>query len=124
MNFKILFLDIKQSIKKLGHKDREDLYQCTRKYWRLSPERANQAEYVVGFADEEIKTIYKVSKWRKVGDCQDLLNDEEVKQNPDYIQARYAFEGERLKEKVFKRIAAEITKDIPKSSQNPIHYNY
>ena len=124
MSYKIVFLDINESIKKLGNNNREDLYQCTRKYWKLSPQHASQADYIVGFADNEIKTIYRASKWEKIADCRDLLNDTEVIHNPNYKDTRYAFEGKSVNETEFKKISAELTKDIPKSRQNPVHYNF
>ena len=41
MKKKILFVCISGSVKLLGQKDREDNYQCVRKYWRLDADKAN-----------------------------------------------------------------------------------
>ena len=94
---KILYVCINQSVKKLGQKDRKDLLDCTRKYWKLLPDRANQAEVVVAVVKGEVKAAFRnLSGWRKIACWADLQNDGEVKRNQNYKEERYAFEGEEI----------------------------
>ena len=43
---------------------RVNLYECTRKYWKLNPDRANQVEYVLGVYRGIVRAVIKpTSKW-------------------------------------------------------------
>ena len=43
---------------------RINLYECTRKYWKLNPDRANQVEYVLGVYRGIVRAVIKpTSKW-------------------------------------------------------------
>ena len=43
---------------------RVNLYECTRKYWKLNPDRANQVEYVLGVYRGIVRAVIKPkSKW-------------------------------------------------------------
>ncbi|MBO4437482.1 MAG: hypothetical protein J5791_11440 [Fibrobacter sp.] len=120
---KILFVCINRSIKKIGQKDRKDLFDCTRKYWKLSPDKADKADVVVAVANGEVMAAFKnCSGWRKIGCWPDLQNDEEVKKNPNYSEKRYAFDGEEIP--MSKKEKDKIKMDFPGFTGNPIRYNY
>ena len=122
MKKKILFVCITGSVKLLGQKDREDNYQCVRKYWRLDADKANKADYVVGVANKKIVAVFRnVSGWRNIGCFKDLLDDAEVIANPEYKTERFAFEGEEVV--LGKDELKEIEREIPRF-YGPVRYNY
>lgn len=91
---KIAFFSINISYARLSSgviiKGRENLYECIRKYWKLNPDKASEADYIAGVFHREIKGIYKnFPDWKLVRDIEEFQDDEEVKKSPKYLE-RYA----------------------------------
>lgn len=86
---KVLFVCISESYKRLGTEGRENLFECTRKYWMLDKQKAERADYVAGVCKGIVEAIYKNSSWRQVGNMKEIRNDPEVKANNEYL-SRFA----------------------------------
>ena len=121
-NPKIMYLCITRAFNNLDDFNRDNVYECTRKYWKIPDlQKANDAEFIVGLANGEIKGIYKKeSDWRQVKDVPELLDDSEVNNHPEY-KARYVFSGKEVE-------SAAVEEDFKENRfrfyGNPIHYNY
>ena len=126
---KILYLCITNAFYDKGKfcNKRKTTYECTRKYWNLrNLQKASEAEYIVGVAKGKIEGIYKKTEdWKLVQDMPELLNDDEVKENPKYLK-RYAFTGEEISRdsKEGKAIISEYEKNPFRFYGNVGHYNY
>ena len=75
---KVLFVCISKSYERLGTKGRENLFECTRKYWELDKQREERADYVAGVYKGVVEAIYKNSSWQQVGNMKDIKNDPDV----------------------------------------------
>lgn len=117
---KIMYLCITRSYHRLDDFKRETIYECTRKYWKLKDfelSKANEADFIVGIADRQIKGVYKnMSGWKMVKNMPELLNDTEVKDHSEY-QDRYAFDGEEV---TSSETIEEIKKDY---ADHPFRFN-
>ena len=49
---------------KVGKIDREDLYEMTRKYWKMSLQRASKANHVLAVVDGIVKEDYIPQDWK------------------------------------------------------------
>lgn len=58
---KVIALNISQSFH--NWKDRESIYDCTRKYWKMSFDRAKQAEYCLAVLDYKVVKVYCPKNW-------------------------------------------------------------
>lgn len=130
----VVFVNITQSYGKLSSrrkiglppvKGRENVYECTRKYWKLSKAHADHTDYIAGVFRNEIKSVYEFAdgkKWQKVRDCPDLADDEEVRENPKYKDERFAFSGKKPSPEVQHRYVGKgIDFDF---GRNPVRYNF
>ncbi len=74
---------------------RENLYECTRKYWRVNKKKACEADYIAGVYKGDIVSIYKIKKdsWNLVKEQPLLLKEKEVLEHPEY-KSRYSVESE------------------------------
>lgn len=134
----VVFVNITQSYGTLSRrkknglspvKGRENVYECTRKYWKLSKARADNADYIAGvFKNDDgtwtIKSVCEFAdgkKWQRVRDCPDLADDEEVRENPDYLE-RFAFSGKKPSPEVQHRYVGMCV-DFS-FGMNPVRYNF
>lgn len=85
--------------------ERPSVYDCTRKYWRLNKERAQNADLVFGVCSGIIIGVFKPTRW--------FLTD-----NSQY-HGRYEFEGEEIMDSPF--INMSIAHLMGKR-QNPVMY--
>ena len=99
---KILCLNISKTY--LGCK-RPNIYDCTRKYWRLNGERAKAAEFVFAICCGYIIGVFKPKYWF-------LTNNEEY-------NGRWEFGGEEIKDSPY--INMNVSRIIGKR-QNPVMY--
>jgi len=73
---------------KVGKVKRENLYEMTRKYWKVTFCRASKATHVLAVADGLVKSVYLPEKWlvtdnpRYAGRCEFVGEEDE---NSDYI---------------------------------------
>ena len=123
----VVFVNITQSYRMLKYrsiKGRENVYECTRKYWKLNKARADKADFIVGVADGIVRGVYEFAdrkKWMEVRYCSELADDEKLQQNPEYLK-RFAFSGKEASPDVQQRyIGREI--DF-KFGMNPVKYNF
>ncbi|WP_440408875.1 hypothetical protein [Prevotella sp.] len=49
---------------KVGKIDREDLYEMTRKYWKMSLQKASKANHVLAVVDGIVKEDYIPQDWK------------------------------------------------------------
>lgn len=61
---------------KVGKIDREDLYETTRKYWKMSLQRASKANHVLAVVDGIVKktTSLKIGNIQTIQSMRDVLN--------------------------------------------------
>ena len=83
--------------------ERENLYECTRKFWRLNGERAKQADVVFAVCSGMIIGVFKPTIWYP---------------SEDYL-GRWEFEGEELKDSPY--LMMDIS-HILNRRQNPVMY--
>ena len=48
---------------KVGKIERENLYEMTRKYWKVRLERVSRATHVLAVVDGKVKAVYSPNKW-------------------------------------------------------------
>lgn len=73
---------------KVGKVKRENLYEMTRKYWKVKLERASKATHVLAIIDGVVKAVYIPHEWKYTTDAGHLgrcefVGEEDV--NSDYI---------------------------------------
>lgn len=85
--------------------ERESLYDCTRKYWRLNGERAKNADFVFAICSGIIIGVFKPTHW--------FLTDSQE------YRGRWEFEGMEIKDSPF--INMNISHLLGKR-QNPVMY--
>lgn len=78
---KVIALNISKSFHKWN--DRESIYDCTRKYWKMSIDRAKQAEYCLAVLDYKVVKVYIPKSW-------EIVKEGEFK-------GRLMFEGHEVK---------------------------
>ena len=83
--------------------ERPNLYECTRKYWRLNGERASKAELVFAVSSGYIVGVFKPTRWYP---------------SKEYI-GRWEFEGEYIEDSPY--ILMDIFHLLGKR-QNPVMY--
>ena len=84
--------------------ERSNLYECTRKYWRLNGNRAQNAELVFAVSQGYIVGVYKPTRW--------FLSE-------DYI-GRWEFEGEEIED-----VGKTSYKEFPKlDNSKPTYKKY
>ncbi len=100
MNEKILCLNVNRTYFLC---ERPNLYECTRKYWRLNGNRAQNAELIFAISQGYIVGVFKPTRW--------FLSEK-------YI-GRWEFEGEQIKDSPY--ILMDISHLLGKR-QNPVMY--
>lgn len=85
--------------------ERENLYECTRKFWKLNGERAKNAELVFAVCSKYIVGVFKPTHW--------FLTDSEE------YSGRWEFEGEEIIDSPF--INMSIAHLVGRR-QNPVMY--
>lgn len=83
---------------------RENIYECTRKYWRVDKKRAEKADYVMGIANGIVRAVYISPKWTPTV-------------NPKFA-GRYEFEAEEVKDSPY--IGMNVAQFM--KGQTPIRY--
>lgn len=83
--------------------ERPNLYECTRKYWRLNGGRAQNAELVFAVSSGYIVGVFKPTRW--------YLSEE--------YKGRWEFEGKEIKDSPY--ILMDISHLI-RSRRNPVMY--
>ena len=84
----ILLVNLNQSynqVKAKGVYKRYDIYESTRKYWRISPERAEHINYVLGVYKGVVRCVIKVESYVFVAQAED---------GTLFKNSRCCFEGE------------------------------
>jgi hypothetical protein len=85
--------------------ERESLYECTRKYWRLNGERAGSADLVFAICCGYIVGVFKPVRWYQT-ECEQL-------------KGRWEFDGKQLDDSPY------LNQSIRKlwgRRQNPVMY--
>lgn len=92
------------------YEENADLYEATRKSWKINPERASKCDYVVSEYQGVIKALYKVyGEWYHTED-----------------EKRFQFDGEAVTDeailKLYLNKRIEKGKEGKRPSRNPIRY--
>ena len=84
----------------------ENIYEKTRKYWRLNPIRAKKADFVLAVFQGVVRAVYKPMSWFPIQDA------------TLFTGTRYAFDGIEIKDSKY------LNKDISKyiGGMSPIRY--
>ena len=90
---------------KIGNIQRENLYEMSRKYWKVNFRRAKEATHVLAIVDGYVKAVYVPYKWYPT-------------QNSHYL-GRYEFDGV---EDTGSEYISKSVKALYGKSQNPIKY--
>ena len=90
---------------KVGKIDREDLYEMTRKYWKMSLQRASKANHVLAVVDGIVKEDYIPHAWKYTD-------------NPKY-EGRIEFVGNKCLNSPY--VGKNVVSFYGKS-QNPVKY--
>lgn len=89
---------------------RNDIYECTRKYWRISHNRIREIKYVLGVYKGIVRAVYKPLLWQSY----DVAEDGTV-----FSKTRYGFEGEEVPDSPY--LNKDIS-DYPFGSGSAIRY--
>ena len=57
---------------KVGKVPRENLYEMTRKYWKIRLDRASKATHVLAIVNSEVVAVYIPEKWKYTDDSAHL----------------------------------------------------
>ena len=85
--------------------ERPNLYECTRKWWRLNGVRAQNAEFVFAICNGYIVGVYRPYRWFKTD-------------NEQYA-GRWEFEGESISDSPFINMSVS---SLMRRRQNPVMY--
>ena len=83
--------------------ERENIYEATRKYWKLNGERANKMDFLLSIYKGIVRAVFKPTHWYKSKE----------------VEGRWEFEGQEIKESPY--LHKDIS-NIIKRGQNPITY--
>jgi hypothetical protein len=106
-------------------KNVEELYNCTRGLWRLSKQRAENAQYAFAVYKGEIKEVYKIDYWEpaKFDSSEFWVNkkrEQGVEIDPKVNEGRFQFIGSIASEEIRNKYIGKI---MPIAhAQNPIRY--
>jgi hypothetical protein len=101
-NDKIICLNVSRSYLLC---ERPNLYECTRKYWRLCGQRAQNADFVFAVCSGYIVGVFKPIRWY-------LTTSEKYK-------GRWEFEGKEISDSPFINMSIS---HIAAKRQNPVMY--
>lgn len=99
---KIICFNITKSLRDW---DRGSIYECTRKYWRMSRKKAEQADYCLGVSNGKVLAVYRPIAWFVVEDGE--------------YKGRLMFEGKSLDDSPF---IGQDYSNVFSHTQNPVRY--
>ncbi len=106
-------------IPKLWHRgmSKEELYEATHGWWRISPGRAARAQYVFAVSKGVVREIYRPRSWRK-----------RERGEPDWTEAelmhpRYGFDGEIAADAPAEWKNHNVLEFLPRGFQGTFRYN-
>lgn len=85
--------------------DRGSIYECVRKYWRMSIDKAKLADFCLGISNGKVVSVYRPTSW-------EIVEDGEYK-------GRLMFEGEEIIDSPFLGQDFSLVFD---HVQNPVRY--
>ena len=99
-----------------------ELYEITRRYWRVNLEKAKKADYVFSVYDGLVVEVYKVAQWFEAFTTMGTVESDDETEK-EKIENRYEFVGNIAPEEVrakykYKSVSGLFTK----GEQNPIKY--
>lgn len=101
------------------YRTEKDIYEATRKSWRINKAKANEADFVVSEYHGVIRAIFKVNKegWQ--------LQHDGITSDVGRAKRRYFFEGKSVEdENILKLYLNKRLPEKKKGQQNPIWYLY
>ena len=116
---KVILIKINKSYEELNNLPKEiyeeELYDKTRKVWKINENRANSAEYVFALNHSKVIEVYKIHNWKQV--TEDNYRDLNV---PEQLIGRCFFNGELADDEIRNKYIGKTILD--NNSQNPIRY--
>lgn len=85
--------------------DRGSIYECVRKYWRMSKAKAELADYCLGVSYGKVVSVYRPTKWAVVEEGE--------------YEGRLMFEGEEITDSPF--LGQDFSMEFD-HVQNPVRY--
>lgn len=104
-NHKLLYVKTKEAMLR----ERGSLYDAARKYWRLNPDRAREAEYVIAVIGNVCRGVFKPEKWESCA---------------GKWKGRWQFEGYDVSGEAGKQYVGKLVPDDKQKSRNPVRYGY
>ena len=96
----------------------EELYDVTRGIWKLSPGRAERANYALAIFEGVAREVYKIERWLPAKELEFPTRNENLK-----VEDRWGFEGHLASSKVRSKYrGCSVADDFSKGAQNPIKY--
>ncbi len=108
--------------------DMSTLYDMVRKFWKLSPARANTMDYVVAVSGQITRGVFKVNEkgWQSGKDYQgeyfERNSPEKTDSNVAKMQQRYFFEGEEVTDPKITDLYLHKRFERKKGESNPVKY--
>ena len=89
--------------------ERGSLYESARKYWRVDPSRAREADYVIAVIGNVCRGVFEPRQWEP---CEGRW------------KGRWQFEGDEVSGAVARRYVGKRVPDDKRRGQNPVRYGY
>ena len=103
--YKLLYVKTKETTLS----ERGSLYESARKYWRVDPSRAREADYVIAVIGNVCQGVFEPRKWEPWG---------------GRWKGRWQFEGDEVSGAVARRYVGKRVPDDKRRGQNPVRYGY
>ncbi len=96
-----------------------DLYEATRKYWRVSqrwtePSAPRSPTHVLSVAEGVVRAAYRIDHWEPASD--QAISEDPVR------EGRLAMSGKRDLEMEARCLGRDVTEYLPTGNQNPVTY--
>jgi hypothetical protein len=96
----------------------DELYEATRGVWRVDPDRAEQAQFVLAVVKGEVIEAYEIDCWQPAGTAEYRFRPRHEVARP----GRYEFVGHRADATGQRYVGESVDEYLPKGTQNPVRY--
>ena len=88
----------------------EQLYEATRKWWRLNP--ARDPDYAFSIFEGVVRAVYRIDDWEQPPPAERVGR----------LERRWAFRGVPDRERESKYVGADVTQYFSRGNSNPVRY--
>jgi hypothetical protein len=89
---------------------KDQLYDATRKWWVLNPDR--DPDYAFSVVGGVVKAVYKIAGWEQPP----------VQERVGRLERRWAFRGVVDPEREGRYVGTDVTEYFPRGAANPVRY--